>query len=106
MENKSLFNIAGSGYNCDEVDNYIEKLKAEYKKIYEHAKTTQENNEKLKKICRVLSDENKALKADGAQAAAPAAPAIPGEAIESTEKISALVATLVKESDNLKALLK
>ena len=63
MENKDLFQKVQNGYNCEQVEQYIAVLKAEYKKVFEYAKATESNNEKLKKICRSLSDENKALKA-------------------------------------------
>ncbi len=62
METKELFRITADGYSCEEVEKYIERLKAEYKKIHEYAKTTETNNEKLKKICRALKEENESLK--------------------------------------------
>ncbi len=104
MENKSLFNTEASGYNRAEVEKYVSTLKDEYKKVYEYAKSTESNNEKLKKICRALSEENKALKANGA--AAPAAPASNAAALEASEKMSALISALLKENEILKAQLK
>ena len=72
----------------------------EYKKVFEYAKGTEANNEKLKKICRSLSDENKALKAGGAVAAA--APVDPS-ALASIERISKLSEEIAKESAALGA---
>ena len=104
MDNKALFNIESAGYNKAEVERYVSTLKEEYKKVYEYAKSTEANNEKLKKICRALSEENKALKANGAVAAAPAAaPASNAAAVEAAEKMSALIAALSKENEILKA---
>ena len=100
MENKALFNTENAGYNKAEVEKYVSTLKEEYKKVYEYAKTTEANNEKLKKICRALSDENKALKANGAVAAAPA---VSPAAAEAAQKMSELIAALAKENDILKA---
>lgn len=88
MENNNLFPMADNGYNCAEVDEYISVLKAEYKKVFDYAKGVEANNEKLKKICRALNDENKALKADGAVAAAPEAPTAVG--IDLLEELTAL----------------
>ncbi|MBR2732382.1 MAG: hypothetical protein IKD72_10415, partial [Clostridia bacterium] len=90
MENNNLFQIAENGYNCADVDQYISVLKAEYKKVFDYAKGVEANNEKLKKICRKLNDENKALKEGGAvPAAAPAAaPAVIG--IDLLEELTAL----------------
>lgn len=68
MENKELFRRDQNGYNCEDVDRYIAALKTEYKKVFEYAKSMEANSEKVKKICRALSDENKALKASGATA--------------------------------------
>ncbi len=109
MDNKALFNIESAGYNKAEVERYVSTLKEEYKKVYEYAKSTEANNEKLKKICRALSEENKALKANGAVPAAPVAPAAPAApasnaaAVEAAEKMSALIAALSKENEILKA---
>lgn len=88
MENKDLFQKVQSGYNCEQVEQYIAVLKAEYKKVFEYAKATESNNEKLKKICRSLSDENKALKAGGTAAAAPAADAAVLSSIDKIVKLS------------------
>ena len=99
MENKDLFQKTQSGYNCEQVEQYISVLKAEYKKVFEYAKATEANNEKLKKICRSLSDENKALKANGAASAAD--PVL----LESVKHISALTEEIVAEKDSLTAYL-
>lgn len=61
MENKDLFRRENDGYNRSDVDEYIAKIKAEYKKIYEYATKVKADNDKLKKIARALSEENKAL---------------------------------------------
>ena len=103
MENKDLFQKSQNGYNCDQVEQYITVLKAEYKKVFEYAKATEANNEKLKKICRSLSDENKTLKANGVSpAASNSYPAV----AESLERIAALSESLAKESASLKNLIK
>ena len=73
--NKDLFQKAQEGYNCEQVEQYIDALKAEYKKVVEIAKATDATNKKLKKICASLSEENKAYKA-GAAAPATATPMI------------------------------
>ncbi len=100
MENKDLFQKVAEGYNCDQVEQYISVLKAEYKKVFEYAKATEANNEKLKKICRSLSDENKALKANGAVAASSASvdPAL----AESVNRIAQLSASLANETEAIK----
>ncbi len=95
MENKDLFQKTQNGYNCEQVEQYISVLKAEYKKVFEYAKATEANNEKLKKICRSLSDENKALKANGVVAAPVAADSA---LIESVNRIAALSEDIAKES--------
>jgi len=100
MESKALFRTEDQGYCREDVEKYIDRLKAEYKKVFEYAKATEATNEKLKNFCRTLSDENKALKANGAVAAAPASNA---EAIESAEKISSLITALSREAEALKA---
>lgn len=64
MDTKDLFERSPEGYNCDQVEQYITILKAQYKKVFDYAKATESNNEKLKKICKILSEENKALKAE------------------------------------------
>lgn len=101
MENKDLFNKVQEGYSCDEVEQYINVLKAEYKKVFEYAKATEANNEKLKKICRALSDENKALKANGA--AAPEVASADASILESVEKIAKLSDELAKENAALRS---
>lgn len=95
MENKDLFQKTQNGYNCEQVEQYINVLKAEYKKVFEYAKATEANNEKLKKICRSLSDENKALKANGV-AVAPVA--VDTALVESINRIAALSEDIAKES--------
>ena len=72
MDNKELFERSANGYDCEQVEQYVSLLKAQYKKVFDYAKATEANNEKLKKICLSLSDENKKLKASAANAAAPA----------------------------------
>lgn len=100
MDNKDLFQKVPEGYSCEEVEQYINVLKAEYKKVFEYAKATEANNEKLKKICRALSDENKAFKANGAAASAPAADA---SILESLEKIAKLSDEIAKENAALRS---
>lgn len=99
MENRDLFQKATEGYNCEQVEQYINVLKAEYKKVFEYAKATEANNEKLKKICRALSDENKALKASGA----PAADNIGADALAIIEKIAKLSEEIANENAVLKS---
>lgn len=104
MENKELFQITAEGYNRDQVEQYISVLKAEYKKVFEYAKAVEANNEKLKKICRSLSDENKALKAGGAAAvAAPVAPAADPALLASVDKIKMLSEEIAKENAVLRS---
>ena len=113
MESKELFSIEAQGYSCEAVEKYITTLKAEYKKVFDYAKATEANNEKLKKICRVLKDENEALKANAekapAAAEAPAAeaeqaaPVSSAEALKSAEKISVLLSALNEEAEILKS---
>lgn len=117
MENKDLFQKTAEGYNCAQVEQYITVLKTEYKKVFEYAKATEANNEKLKKICRQLSDENKALKANAAApvasvAAAPATPVTPAAPVApaadpavlaSVERIIKLGEEIVKENTALRA---
>ena len=100
MDNKELFQKEQNGYNCEQVEQYITVLKTEYKKVFEYAKATEANNEKLKKICRSLSDENKALKADGATANTN--PAI----AESIERIAKLAESLANETASISSLIK
>ncbi len=101
MENKDLFQKVNDGYKCDEVEQYISVLKAEYKKVFEYAKATEANNEKLKKICRALSDENKAFKANGASANVPVSS--DAEIIESLDKIAKLNDEIAKENAALRS---
>lgn len=109
MENKDLFQKTAEGYNCAQVEQYITVLKTEYKKVFEYAKATEANNEKLKKICRQLSDENKALKANGTApaapvaAVAPAAPAVDPALLASVDRIMKLSEEIVKENAALRA---
>ncbi len=100
MESKDLFQIVENGYSCEQVEKYISVLKAEYKKIFEYANVTKENNEKLKNICRSLSEENKSLKANGSVAAE-----ADDSVVEVIEKISALCEELAKENAALHKLI-
>ena len=102
MENKDLFQKVANGYNCEQVEQYINVLKAEYKKVFEYAKATEANNEKLKKICRALSDENKALKA------AEVAPAADEKnpVVECLDRISKLAENLANETTALRSIIK
>ncbi len=97
MENRDLFQKSENGYNCEQVEQYINVLKTEYKKVFEYAKATEANNEKLKKICRSLSDENKALKANN-DSSLPA-----DDTLSSIEKIAALCDEIIKEKEALNA---
>jgi cell division septum initiation protein DivIVA len=99
MENKELFQKAPNGYNCEQVEQYINVLKTEYKKVFEYAKATEANNEKLKKICRSLSDENKALKASGS------APVDNSVLLNSVKRIIELSEEITAEKNNLGAYL-
>ncbi len=101
MENKELFQITAEGYNCAQVEQYITVLKTEYKKVFEYAKAVEANNEKLKKICRSLSDENKALKAGGAAAASPVADA--AALLASIDRITKLSEEIAKENAVLRS---
>ena len=101
MENKDLFQKVPEGYSCEEVEQYINVLKAEYKKVFEYAKATEANNEKLKKICRALSDENKALKANGT--AAPVSAETDSSVLESLKKIADLTDEIAKENAALRS---
>lgn len=98
MENKDLFQKASEGYNCEQVEQYINVLKTEYKKVFEYAKATEANNEKLKKICRALSDENKALKANGSAEAE-----IDSDTLAIIEKIAKLSEEISNENAVLKS---
>lgn len=101
MENKDLFQKTVEGYNCAQVEQYISVLKAEYKKVFEYAKATEANNEKLKRICRQLSDENKALKAGGTATATTAAPSADPAVLASIERIMKLSEEIAKENASL-----
>lgn len=68
MDNKELFERSPDGYDREQVEQYVSLLKAQYKKVFDYAKATEANNEKLKKICLSLSEENKHLKASGSAA--------------------------------------
>ena len=103
MENKELFQKADNGYNCEQVEQYITVLKNEYKKVFEYAKATEANNEKLKKICRALSDENKALNANEV-VAAPAEEKNP--VVECLDRISKLAENLANETTALRSIIK
>lgn len=100
MENKDLFQIVENGYNCAQVEQYINVLKAEYKKVFEYAKATEANNEKLKNICRSLSEENKSLKANGV-----ATTNDNNSLFASVEKIAALCDELTNENAVLRSLI-
>ena len=95
METKDLFEKCSDGFDCDQVEQYINILKTQYKKVFEYAKATEANNEKLKKICRALSDENKALKAASVEPSAPSVNA------ESAEKILKLSKEIAAEAEKL-----
>ena len=102
MDNKDLFRREENGYNTADVEKYINTLKTEYRRVFEYAKKNETDNEKLKRICRKMSEENEALKASGATVAA-AAPADNSAAMESVEKIARLCAALSAENAALKA---
>ena len=93
MDNKELFERNADGYDCEQVEQYISLLKAQYKKVFDYAKATEANNEKLKKICLSLSDENKKLKASSAAALQPADSGV--------EKIIRLSKEIEKEAASL-----
>ncbi len=93
MESKELFELSPNGYDCEQVEQYIELLKAQYKKLFDYAKATEANNEKLKKICRSLSAENKTLKASGG-VSAPVETGI--------DRIISLSREIAKEAETLK----
>lgn len=99
MENKELFQIVQNGYNCEQVEQYINALKAEYTKVVEIAKATDATNKKLKKICASLSEENKAYKAGSVTPAAPAE----NDISANVEKIVALCDEIAKENEVLRA---
>ena len=99
MENKELFQIVQNGYNCEQVEQYINALKAEYSKVVEIAKATDATNKKLKKICASLSEENKAFKSGNT---APVAP-IDNDVTVNVEKIVALCDEIIKENEALRS---
>ena len=102
MDNNNLFAAAANGYDRDQVNEYVQLLRDEYKKVYDYAKAVEGNNEKLKKLCRSLSDENNALKS--APAASPAAPAADTAALLiSVEKLAKLADEMVKENAALRS---
>lgn len=93
MESKELFELSPNGYDCEQVEQYIKLLKTQYKKLFDYAKATEANNEKLKKICRSLSNENKALKTAN----------IPAEPTETgVDRIITLSREIAKEAESLK----
>lgn len=98
MENKELFQIVPNGYSCEQVEQYINALKAEYSKVVEIAKATDATNKKLKKICASLSEENKAYKAGNTVPAAPAE----SDITVNVEKIVALCDEIAKETEVLR----
>ena len=102
MENRDLFQKVAEGYNCMHVEQYIDNLKAEYKKVFNYAKATEANNEKLKKICHQLSEENKALKAGGAIPAAASAQISDPAVLTSIERIKRLSEEILKENAALR----
>ena len=99
MDNKDLFRREENGYNTADVEKYINTLKTEYRRVFEYAKKNETDNEKLKRICRKMSEENKALKASGATVAA----AAPADNSAAMEKIARLCAALSAENAALKA---
>lgn len=102
MDNKDLFQKVANGYDCAAVDNYISLLRAEYKKVFDYTKTLKAQNEKLMAICRMHSDENKALKAGGSAPAAGAHSADPA-ILASFDKIKKLSEEIIKENAVLRA---
>lgn len=96
MENKQLFQISENGFDCEQVDQYISLLKNEYKKVYEYAKAVESNNDKLKAICRSLSDENKALKASSGKSKS-------SDNLNGIEKIAKLNNEIAKEIELMRS---
>ncbi len=96
METKNLFRISNEGYNCEDVEQYIAALKTEYKKVYEYAKAAGVNNEKLKKICLALSEENKNLKSAESSS-------VNADFVSDVENIVSLSEKISTESAALKA---
>ncbi len=93
MDNKELFERSVNGYDCEQVEQYVSLLKAQYKKVFDYAKATEANNEKLKKICLSLSDENKKLKSSVTASSSPADSGV--------EKIIRLSKEIEKEAASL-----
>lgn len=100
MESKDLFRREENGYNVADVEKYIDTLKAQYRKVFEYAKKNETDNEKLKRICRKMSEENKALKASGAVAGAVSGDN--SDVLESVEKMARLCDALRVENAALK----
>lgn len=101
MDNNNLFRLAASGYESAQVDEYIKLLRSEYKKVYDYAKAVEANNEKLKKICKTLSEENTALKTSASPVAAVAADN--SELLAGIDKLAALCDEIKRENDLLRA---
>lgn len=102
MDNNNLFAAAANGYDRDQVNEYVQLLRDEYKKVYDYAKAVEGNNEKLKRLCRSLSEENNALKAAGAkEQSAPAAD--PAALLISVEKLAKLTDEIAKENAVLRS---
>lgn len=99
MDNKQLFQTSENGFDCDQVEQYINLLKNEYKKVFEYAKAVESNNDKLKSICRSLSEENKALKAAGGKAKA-------ADNVSGIDKIAKLNAEIAKEIEAMRSQVK
>lgn len=96
MDNKQLFQISENGFDCGQVEQYITLLKNEYKKVFEYAKAVESNNNKLKNICRALSEENKALKAASGKVKVT-------ENISGLDKIAKLNTEIAKEIETLRS---
>lgn len=64
MENEKLFNICAEGYSCEQVDEYLNMLKAEYKKVYEFAKQNEEKANISAGKMAEISDENAGLQGE------------------------------------------
>lgn len=103
MDNRELFQKTADGYDCEQVERYVAALKIEYKKVFDYAKAAEANNEKLKSICRTLSEENKAFKASGASPSSADADYV--SVLERADKISRLGEEIEKEISALRAAL-
>ena len=99
MDNKQLFQISENGFDCEQVEQYINLLKNEYKKVFEYAKAVESNNDKLKNICRSLSDENKALKSACGKTKA-------ADNVSGIDKIAKLNAEIAKEIEAMRSQVK